>query len=43
MSKGVVPNYMSTLRDFDGDIRPLAHITANQKKRGTNVMPGKNI
>lgn len=43
MSEGMVADYVSTLRNLGNDIRALANITADQKKRALSIMPPENI
>lgn len=39
----MVPDYVSALGNFCGDIGPVVHIAADHKKRGMNVVSGENI
>jgi hypothetical protein len=39
----MVSDYVTPFRNLCGNIRTLANITADQKKRGRNLMPGENI
>ena len=43
MREGVVPDDVSALGDFGGDIGPLMHIAADQKKCCMNGIPGQNV
>jgi hypothetical protein len=43
MSEGVVPDYVSTLGNFGGDVGPLMDVAANQEERSLNVMPRQNV
>jgi len=43
MSEGVVPDSVTAFPNLGDDVRSLAHIPSNQKKRGLNAMPGENI
>ena len=43
MSEGMVPDNVSALGDFGGDVGPLVHIAPDHKKRGMNVMLRQNV
>ena len=43
MGEGVVANYMPLLCNLGDNIRPMAHISANQKECGMNVMHRQNV
>ena len=43
MRKRMVPDDMSLFGDLTHDIRPLAHVTADQKKRCANIVLRQNL
>jgi hypothetical protein len=43
MSERVISDDVPALRNFPGNIRPLPHVTSDQKKSGVDVMFAQNV